>query len=136
MKFQFVNSSSWSSYEKMLKNKQLDIIPNIAISENRKKYVLYSNFSHISYSPAIIGRNSIDFSNKLEELEGNIIAVLNNSFLHNFIKKNYPNLTLLAVSSTKKAIEMILENKADLALGNLATLEYIIQKIGIQILKL
>ncbi|AXX87579.1 BvgS-like domain-containing diguanylate cyclase (NMT1, PAS domains) [Malaciobacter marinus] len=128
MKFQFVNSSSWSSYEKMLKNKEIDIIPNIAITENRKKYVLYSNFNYISYSPAIVGDKNINFNNKLEDLEDKIIAVLNNSFLHNLIKKNYPNLTLLAVPSSSKAVEMVLENKADLALGNLSTLQYIVQK--------
>ncbi len=135
MKFQFVNSSSWSSYEKMLKNKEIDIIPNIAITENRKKYVLYSNFNYISYSPVIVGDKNINFNNKLEDLEGKIIAVLNNSFLHNLIKKNYPNLTLLAVPSSSKAVEMVLENKADLALGNLSTLQYIVQKIGTRILK-
>lgn len=128
LKFEFVQSPSWGSYEKMLKNKDVDIIPNVAKTKTREKFVLYSDFNYISYIPAFVGKKDIKLSNKLEDLDGKIIAVLNNSFLHNSIKKNYQNISLLTVPSSEKSIEMVLENKADLALGNLSTFEYIIKK--------
>jgi diguanylate cyclase (GGDEF)-like protein/PAS domain S-box-containing protein len=128
LKFEFVQSSSWGSYEKMLNNKDVDIIPNIAKTKTREKFVLYSDFNYISYIPAFVGKKDIKLSNKLKDLDGKIIAVLNNSFLHNSIKKNYQNISLLTVPSSEKSIEMVLENKADLALGNLSTFEYIIKK--------
>ncbi|RYA24480.1 diguanylate cyclase [Malaciobacter halophilus] len=128
LKFEFVQSPSWGSYEKMLKNKDVDIIPNIAKTKTREKFVLYSDFNYISYIPAFVGKKDIKLSNKLKDLDGKIIAVLNNSFLHNSIKKNYQNISLLTVPSSEKSIEMVLENKADLALGNLSTFEYIIKK--------
>ncbi len=127
IKFEFIKTSTWNSFENMIKNKEIDVIPNIAITEERQKFLTYSNFNYISYIPAFVTKKGKIISNNLDELDNKIIAVTNNSFLHKILKKDYPNISLLLVSNTKKAIEMVLEEKADLALDNLSTLEYIIK---------
>ncbi len=128
IKFDFIKTSSWNSFEKMIENKEIDLIPNIInISQEQKKLLIYSDFNYISYMPAFVTKKDKDIDNNLDKLDNKIIAVTQNSFLHKMLKKYYPNITLILAPNVKKAIEMVLEEKADLALDNIATLEYIIK---------
>ncbi|RXJ86758.1 diguanylate cyclase domain-containing protein [Arcobacter sp. CECT 8985] len=130
IKFNFKRSLSWDKYQEMIRNKEVDIIPNIAITNKRKKFITYSDFSHIRYTPAIVSNKNAQSIHNIKEISDSnkIIAILNSSFLQKVLKNQYPELNLLAVSSSQKAIEMVLENRADFAIGNISTLNYIIQK--------
>ena len=127
IKIRFISSKPWNEYLSMLENNKIDIIPHIAVTQQREKLFEFTDFNHIEYT---IGM-AVNKNNKIEsmkDLKDKIIAVTNNSFLHLYLKKRFPNYSLLLTSSTAKAIEAVSLGQAHAVIGSLPALHYYIQK--------
>ena len=125
VEIEFVNGKTWEESLLMLKNNEIDIIPNIAINKERQKYITYTNFEHINYQISLAVRKSTNIKS-FKDLKKKTLAVLNKSFLHTIIKTKYPNQKLYLASTTKDAVESVSKGKADAVIDNLATVEYYI----------
>ncbi|PUE63432.1 hypothetical protein B0174_11360 [Arcobacter caeni] len=127
IKIEFISDKTWDEYLQMLKNKEIDLIPHMAITKERQEYFAFTNFNHIEYDAGIaVHRNSkID---SMEDLKDKVIAVTKKSFVETYLKTNFPDFSLVLVSSTAEAVEFLSLGKADVAIGNLPGLNYFIQK--------
>jgi diguanylate cyclase (GGDEF)-like protein/PAS domain S-box-containing protein len=127
IKIEFINNKTWDEYLQMLKDKKIDLIPYVAITKERQEYLTFTNFNHITYNTGIaVHRNSKISS--MEELKDKVIAVTKNSFIETYLKTNFPELSLVLASSTAESVEFLSLGKADVAIGNLPSLNYFIQK--------
>lgn len=126
-KVKFISHKSWNEYLIMLKNKEIDLIPHVAITQKRKEYLDFTSFNHIEYTTGIAVSKNSNISS-IKDLKDKIIAVTNNSFLHTYLKEKFPNYTLLLVASTAKAVESLSKGKADAVIGSLPAINYYIQK--------
>lgn len=127
VKFEFISNKSWSEFLAMLKTHKLDIIPHIAITPERKKFVSFTSFNHIQYTTGVAIRKDLNISS-IFDLKNKIIAVTNKSFIHSYLKKNFPHQSLLLTNSTNKALNAVSLGQADAVIGSLPVLEYYIQK--------
>ena len=127
IKIKYVSNLPWSNYIDMLKNNTLDILPHVAVTDERKKFISFTNFNHITYT---IGLASIQNTNihSLEDLEGKTLAVTNKSFLYEHLKKNFPKINLLLTKGTADSISMMGRGKASAVIGSLPSLNYYIQE--------
>jgi diguanylate cyclase (GGDEF)-like protein/PAS domain S-box-containing protein len=124
---EFISNKSWDEYLRMLKDKNIDLIPHVAITKEREEYLSFTNFNHIEYITGMaIHKNSNIKS--MEDLKDKIIAVANNTFLHTYLKNKFPNYSLLLTSSTAKALETLSLGQADAVIGSLPALNYYIEK--------
>ena len=80
----FVSGIPWFEALKRLRAGELDIIPTIAVTEERRAYINFTPYSHIEYVSAAVFHR--DMAGK--PLEGRIVAVAKNTFLHHYLKKN------------------------------------------------
>lgn len=124
---EFISDKPFKEYLSMLKNGTLDIIPHLAVTNERKKFVEYTNFNHIEYTTGFAIKKGEKISS-MKELENKIIAVTNKSFVHTKLKKLYPNQKLFLTSSSSDALEAVSLGKADAVIGSLPALHYFIQK--------
>ncbi len=127
VEIQFVGNATWREQLNMLKNGSLDIMPHIAINEERKKFIDYTDFNHIEYSIGFTLRNDLNIKS-FNELKDKVIAVSNKSFLHTYLKKKFPDVSLLLTKTTDKGMEALINGRADAVIGNFPSLEYHIQK--------
>ena len=118
---------SWKKALEMIKKGELDIIPHIAKSDDRKKYITYTNFNHIEYTTGLALKKGTSIAS-VKDLENKRLAVVENSFLHTFLKEKFPNLTLLIVHSTFEALKAVSSSRAEVAIGSLPTFDYYIQR--------
>jgi len=121
----FVNKP-WATQLEMLKNKQLDIIPHIAVTEKRKKFVTYTNFTHLNFSTGFAINKNYDIST-MKDFNGKKIAVVNKHYLHDYLTESFPNIQLLITSSTQEAVQAVADNRAFAVIDNIPTLNYFIQ---------
>ena len=126
-KIEFVSKNSWIQFLDMLKNNEIDIIPHLAITDERKKYYEFTNFSHIEYVTGIVVNKNSNIKS-INDLNDKIIAVTKKSFIHTYLKNKFPNQSLYLASSTSEALNAVLLGQADVAVGSLPILNYIIQK--------
>jgi len=127
VEFKYLSNLAWSQYVEMLQAGTLDIIPHIAVTEKRKKFIEYTSFNHITYTTGFAVHKNVNIS-ALSDLNGKKVAVTNKSFLHEHLKKNFPKIKLHLSKSTGHSIELIAQNKVFAAIGSLPTLNYYIQE--------
>jgi diguanylate cyclase (GGDEF)-like protein/PAS domain S-box-containing protein len=127
VKIEYISQKSWKEYLEMLKNGQLDVIPHLAINEERKKFIEYTNIVHINHKPSIAVRKGLGI-NSFSDLKDKTIAVLDKSFLHTILKDKYPNQKLYATTTIKEGIDAVSNGKVDAYIGDLATTEYSIKE--------
>ena len=119
-------SEPWFEALDKLKKGELDLIPYIAITEERQQFVDYTPYSHIEYTTGAVFRKDMQLSQN--QLKDAVIAVSKNTFLHAYLKKNYPDNKLFMSTSTAGAVLAVSDGKADIAVGSLPALEFYIQK--------
>jgi ABC-type amino acid transport substrate-binding protein len=130
----FVNDT-WANQISMLKAGELDLIPHLAINEERKKYLDFTNFEHIVY-PIGFAVKKGEIIESMEDLKDKKIAVVKQTFLHTYFKKNFPSQPLYLSDNTEDALWALLNDKADVLVGNVPSLNYYINKNWIVNLKI
>ena len=125
IKIEYIHDKSWKESLDMIKSNELNILPNVAINNERKKFIDYSSFAHVYYNVALATKKDSDVKS-FDDIKNKTLAVLNKSFIHTIIKKNYPNQKLYLASTIKDAILSVSNGKSDVVIDSMATLEYYI----------
>jgi len=120
-------SQPWAVQLELLEHGKLDIIPNIAVSQERKKFVEYTDFSHITYMIGFATKQSYEITS-INDLFGKKVSVVNKSYFHDYLEKNFPSIELVVVSSTQEAIEQVVNNNVFAVISNVPTLNYFIHQ--------
>ena len=125
LKSDFIIAPNFTKALNSIKNKQADILLGIGKTKEREKYALFSK-PYVSFPFVIATRNNIGFVENLDMyiMKNKIIAVGKNYTAEKILKKHYPNIKLLEVENTKKALEMVEKGKAFGAVDILPVIAY------------
>jgi len=135
IEIEFVTNKSFKEHLRMLREGSIDIIPHLAVNNDRKDYVEFTSFNHIEYTTGFVVRNNEKIKTLLD-LKDKKIAITNKSFLHTQLRKKYPDLIFYLTESTSKSLDAVSSGKADVAIGSLPSLEYFIQENWISNVKI
>jgi len=127
VKADFVSGETWQEHLQMLKEGKLDILPNVAINDERKEYINFTSFKNFDYNISLTARKGTIISS-MDDLQGKVLAVLNNSFLHDILNEKYPQQQLYLAPTVKEAVEAVANGEADAVIGNSPTVEYYINQ--------
>jgi diguanylate cyclase (GGDEF)-like protein/PAS domain S-box-containing protein len=125
----------WNEQLEMLKNGQLDVIPHLAVTDERKKFVDYTNFIHITFLIGFAIQKDQTI-NSMEDLKGKTLAVVKGYYLQSHIEKAFPHIKLLVMKSTEAAVDAVAQGKAYAVIDNTPTLNYFIQEKWLSNLKI
>lgn len=120
----FVSGVRWFEALQMLEEGELDIIPAIAETEERRTRLDFTPYKHIEYTSAAVFHRDLSGI----PLSNQIIAVAKNTFLHTYLKKHYPEITLLVTATTNEAVLAVANGRADIAVGSYPSLNFYIEK--------
>ena len=134
VQIEFIQNNTWKESFDMLKNNQLGIIPSIAINEERKTFIDFTNFSLVNFQMSL-GVNKQSDIKGLEDLNNKKVSVVENSFMEDILRKNYPQINLYPTKNSKEAIDAVASNRVDAVIHNLSTIEYLINKNWLSNLK-
>jgi len=127
-------AASWSDLLTMLKKGEIDVIPHIAVSDERKKFTEYTDFNHITYFIGFAVNKGDEFES-MNHLKGKTLALVKDYVFQKMIEKLYPDIKLLLVKNTKEAVEAVAKRKAYAAFENIPALNHFIQKQWLSNLK-
>ena len=128
-------TNNWSEVLNSIKNKEDDITCSTTITEDRKKYALFSK-PYVSFPIVLATRNDIGFINSPSLLKDRVIAVGKNYTAEKLLKQHYPNLKLLEVKNTDEALRLVSEGKVFGAVDILPVIAYKINKYNYANLKI
>jgi PAS domain S-box-containing protein len=116
---------TWNEAIEKAKRREIDLLPCIGITEERKHYFIFSN-PYLDYVRVIITRNDARV-NSLKDLEGLRVAVQKNSSNHGFIKEQTA-LEPILYPTFEDALMALSLNQADAVIGNLAVAAHVMRK--------
>ena len=126
-KIQAVQTSNWNESLQTMKNKQCDILSLTPITQERKKYM---NFTDTFLQTPLVLATKLDapFTDNFEALQGKQIGIPKDYAAGKYLKKKYPYLQFVEVSTLENGLIKV--SKGDLygQIGTLVTIGYQLQK--------
>lgn len=133
LKMQIFENLSWKTAIEKIRNKEIDVLPCVCITQERKKYLRFSK-SYINFHRAIITRTDTPFLSGLTDIEKMKVAVQLNSSHHAYIQEN-TNIEPLIYETLQKALLAISDGQVQAFVGNIASSTYWIRKLNLTNLK-
>ncbi|NRA59955.1 MAG: transporter substrate-binding domain-containing protein [Psychrobium sp.] len=109
MNIRFINGYSWPELVALYDNGTIDVLHSILSKKYRTEDNYFSKHFYIKTTPQLIIRKNSPYST-LAEIEKNNKSVSNALgyfYSHDYIKSNYPAITIIEASSPTAALEMV-----------------------------
>ena len=127
-KVDYVSGPSWGEFLGMIKNKELDVMLNIVKTEDRKKYIKFTD-PYLFASAAIYTNPTKKLKIKnINDLNGKIVAIPKGFFYQEIFEKYYPNILLLLTRDHIESLENVAAGNADATLGEIGVVNFLIKQ--------
>jgi len=128
LKVEFVVGPTWDEFMTLLAQKKIDVVTNMVITEERKKFALYSDRYVFDLVNSLLTREDGEDYTELEQLKGKNLAIVRGFFFEEILTKYYPEINLLLTKNTLDAMKQVEAGRADAALESHATFNYYIDR--------
>ena len=127
------NSSSWSEAIESTKQKSNHLLPAIYQNKQRDEHFLFST-EYLRSMDYFFGKESLKLTEN-PSFDGLTVAIVNQHAAESLLTSTYPNLTIIHADDLISAVQLVLENKADLVYDAFTAIQYLITKDGLVNLK-
>jgi PAS domain S-box-containing protein len=124
---EYISGPSWGEFLDMIRNKDLDVMLNIVLTEDREKYILFTQ-PYVENPPVIVARNDNLSIKSFEDLLGKTVAIPEGFFYQELIERNYPDIKLLLLKDQTESLKAVAFGKADASIGGVAVQDYLIRQ--------
>jgi PAS domain S-box-containing protein len=114
---------SWPEVMTAVKKKQLDILPAVAITEERKKFLNFSK-PYISFPIVIATRKSGPFVDNLADLAGKRVGVVKGYVTQDFLELDHPELSLVKVKDVATGLDILERGQVEAFVDNLGVITF------------
>ncbi|MDH3347847.1 MAG: PAS domain S-box protein [Desulfobulbaceae bacterium] len=125
---------SWSEVVEKTKTGEIDVLPCAMQSTKRSKFLNFTK-PYISSSLVVLTHDKTPFISDLHELSGKTIAVIKGYITEDILKNDFPNHKFIQVNNIEEALLRVSEGSIDAFIGNLASITYVTERLGITNLK-
>ncbi|MGC9527387.1 MAG: transporter substrate-binding domain-containing diguanylate cyclase [Limnospira sp.] len=128
LKVEFVVGQTWDEFMTLLAQKEIDVVTNMVVTEERKKFALYSEEYVFDLVNSLLTRKDGEDYTNIEQLKGKNLAIVKGFFFEEILSKYYPEINLLLTNNTLDAMKQVEAGRADAALESHATFNYYINR--------
>jgi two-component system, sensor histidine kinase and response regulator len=126
IRIKYVTGPSWNEFLSMVRKKDLDVILNIVKTEDRMKYILFTE-PYIRNPNVIISSQEHPYRT-IQELFGKTVAFPRGFFWEEVLTRSFPQIKRLPVEDVLASLKAVTFGKADAALGEAAVIQALISK--------
>jgi signal transduction histidine kinase len=134
LNMQVMKNLSWNTVISKAKQKQIDVLPCVSITNDRKKYFNFSD-PYINYYRAIITRTDIPFLTGVNDIVQMKVAVQENSS-HKAYLLDQTTIQPIVYQTLKDALYATSNGEVQAFVGNIASSAYWIRKLNLVNLKI
>lgn len=133
VRFEVRTTLSWPEAVEALREKELDLLPAIARTQERVEFLSYSQ-PYVRFHRVMITRTDMPFISGVEDLAGLRVAVQRSSSHDGFLRET-TELNLLRLPTLEATLLAVSEGSADVMVGNVASSAYRIRQMNLTNLK-
>lgn len=126
IRVKYITGPSWNEFLSMIRKKDLDVMLNIVKTEDRQKYILYTE--PYAKNPNVIVSSKKSPYESIEQLFGKTVAFPKGFFYEEVLTKSFPEIKRLPVEDILAGLKAVSFGKADAALGEEAVVRNLIVK--------
>lgn len=121
---EYVSGPSWDEYLGMIKANELDVMLNIANTEERRTFINFTG-SYVHSLSGIFVHKDAPAIESLEGLHGKTVAVAKGFFEQELLQRYYPQIELYLVKDALGALDAVMHGKADAVIGLPAVMRHL-----------
>ncbi len=129
-----VPNLSWPEVMSKARAGEIDVLPCVAKTPERSKFMLFSE-PYISFPMVILTREDASFVSGIQDFENGKVAVVKGYVTQELLQRDYPDREFYLTKDIDKALRALSRGKTDAFVGNLASITYTTQKLGLTNLK-
>ncbi len=126
IRIKYITGPNWNAFLQMIRKKDLDVMLNIVKTEDREKYILYTE-PYAKNPNTIVSTRKKPYEN-IEQLFGKTVAFPKGFFYEEVLTKSFPEIKRLPVLDTLASLKAVSLGKAAAALGEQAVVRNLIIK--------
>ena len=123
---EYITGPTWNEFLNRIRDKELDVMLNIVKTDERMKYLLYTQ--PYASNPNVIASLVDSRFESIEDLFGKTVAVPRGFFHEEILKRDFPEISRLPVDNSFEALKAVSFGKADATVGESAVLKQLISK--------
>jgi two-component system sensor histidine kinase EvgS len=135
LKLKVIVTRTWSETLEAFKENKCDIIPLIAKTPARIKYMSFTS-PYFTMQNSLISRNNTDFVRSITTILDKRIGTIKGYASEEILKKKYPNVNFISVPSTKQGLLMISAGEIDYLCDFISSASYYINSLGLNNLRI
>lgn len=130
VKFDYVPNRPWSELNELVKTGERPVVMARHATDERKQYLNFTK-AYMSFPVVVVGREKEAYVASAQALSGRVVAGIKGFNATEYLRKHYPEVTLLEVSSIHEGLRAVLMNRADAVVANLGSVNYAIKRHGL-----
>lgn len=130
VRFELVASANWGQSLQGLEAGTLDVLPATTITADRRTRMHFTE-PYLAFPTAIFSASEVAYLGGLKDLEGKSVAVIRAEAPQEWLRTDWPDLDVTAVTNTREALSKLTKGKFFAFVGNLATTSYYIGQSGL-----
>ncbi len=134
VKFEVVKGISWKDATDRIAQKQIDILPCVAITPDRRDFMEFSR-AYINFQRVIINEETQPFVTGISDIAGLRVAVQARSSHESFLLYE-TDIKPVSYESQQEALKAVSLGRADAFIGNVSSSSYWIKKLNLTNLKI
>lgn len=135
LKFVGKHCPDWESTYQAMKRKEIDILPNLAYTKERAKYILFVK-PHFVHPLVIVTRKNYPFVGNLEAFKEKKLSLPKDYASSNFIIKNLDKVRFVYSKDVYESLVFVSTGMADGTVADLPVVSYFLYYEGFQNLKI
>ncbi len=133
LNMQAVSDQPWNEIMAATRRQELDVLPCVAVTGDRKKDLIFSN-PYLKFHRVIINRSDAPFFAELNDISDLKVAVQANTSHEGYLK-DHTNIRPMLYATLQEALRAVSDARADAFVGNIASAAYWIRRLHLTNLK-
>ena len=125
---------SWSEVMQKARDGEIDVLPCVVKTPERSKYLLFTR-PYLSFPMVILTREDAPYISGVMDFKSEKIAIVKGYVTQEILGRNYPDRKFYLAKNVDEALNAVSRGKVDAFVGNLASISYATQKLGLTNLK-
>ncbi len=129
-----VTGLTWSQVLSKAKQREIDVIPCIARTQEREKYLLFTK-PYLKFQSVIVTREDAPFISGLPDLSDKPVGVVQGYITHEVIGRDYPMIKLKTYSTVEEGLRAVIDKDIVGFVDNLASITFTIRQKELEKIK-
>jgi PAS domain S-box-containing protein len=125
---------TWTEVMEKARAGEIDILPCVVQTSDRSEFLLFTR-PYLSFPTVVLTRDDAPFVNGVQDFKSGRVALIKGYATVDLLKRDYPDRDFYLADGIEEALRAVSKGKVDAFVGNLASITYTTQRLGLTNLK-